>query len=302
MRLGEHDELAAIRDELDGLRAEFDAVRRPSMARRAVGRVRAARRLTVVGIAALLLAVPVAVSANHLFSDVPTSNTFHTTIGRLAGAGITGGCGSGKFCPNANVTRGQMSAFLNRGLGRGTGGIFGDATWDDVSTLDAATPATLVAIAEITTGGGAGGTGHVLVTGYFNAWTNEDLVCPCDIHAWVEDLDTGEFSAAVFDTITDIPAPSGDATGPFYQATVSVSHLFTATSGSNWTYAVYGKLIPTNLPTTPPVDPMFTGWVSGMQAVYVPFAGDGSNPLMPAITGSGTPPSRGGIVNPPPKR
>ncbi len=102
-------------------------------------------------------------------------------------------------------------------------------------------------------------------------------VCPCDIHAWVEDLDTGEFSAAVFDTITDIPAPSGDATGPFYQATVSVSHLFTASSGSNRTYAVYGKLIPTNLPTTPPVDPMFTGWVSGMQAVYVPFTGDGSN-------------------------
>jgi hypothetical protein len=29
-------------------------------------------------------------------------------------AGITGGCGGGKYCPDSNVTRGQMAAFLRR--------------------------------------------------------------------------------------------------------------------------------------------------------------------------------------------
>ena len=87
------------------------------------------RRLAVVGVAALILALPVAVSASHQFSDVPTSSTYHTTVSRLVGAGLTGGCGGGKFCPNAAVTRGQMSAFLNRGLGRGA--YHADSTLDD---------------------------------------------------------------------------------------------------------------------------------------------------------------------------
>ncbi len=37
-------------------------------------------------------------------------------INRVAEAGITGGCGSGRFCPKALVTREQMASFLARGL------------------------------------------------------------------------------------------------------------------------------------------------------------------------------------------
>ncbi len=37
-------------------------------------------------------------------------------INRMAAAGITGGCGSRKFCPKSSVTRGQMAAFLHRAL------------------------------------------------------------------------------------------------------------------------------------------------------------------------------------------
>jgi hypothetical protein len=49
------------------------------------------------------------------FSDDDRSSG-QTNINRLAASGITGGCGSGVFCPNGTVTRGQMAAFLRRAL------------------------------------------------------------------------------------------------------------------------------------------------------------------------------------------
>jgi len=51
------------------------------------------------------------------FSDVPASRTFALSINRLATAGITTGCATGRFCPAGLVTRGQMAAFLQRALG-----------------------------------------------------------------------------------------------------------------------------------------------------------------------------------------
>ncbi|HSK93129.1 MAG TPA: S-layer homology domain-containing protein [Candidatus Angelobacter sp.] len=39
-------------------------------------------------------------------------------INRLAASGITSGCGTNRFCPAGSVTRGQMSAFLRRGITR----------------------------------------------------------------------------------------------------------------------------------------------------------------------------------------
>ncbi len=49
------------------------------------------------------------------FTDDDTS-VFETDIAKLATAGITKGCGTNLFCPNAPVTRGQMAAFLVRAL------------------------------------------------------------------------------------------------------------------------------------------------------------------------------------------
>jgi hypothetical protein len=51
------------------------------------------------------------------FGDVPTSHPYFRAIEALAASGITGGCGSGNFCPNQNLTRGEMAAFLARALG-----------------------------------------------------------------------------------------------------------------------------------------------------------------------------------------
>lgn len=55
--------------------------------------------------------------ASATFNDVGTGHFFFREIEALADSGISGGCGSGNFCPDANVTRAQMAAFLSRALG-----------------------------------------------------------------------------------------------------------------------------------------------------------------------------------------
>jgi hypothetical protein len=51
------------------------------------------------------------------FGDVPTDHSQFRFIEALAAAGITGGCGSGNYCPNNPVTRGQMAVYLASALG-----------------------------------------------------------------------------------------------------------------------------------------------------------------------------------------
>jgi len=75
-------------------------------------------RLTaLVAAMTVLIAAPIAVSASHRFDDVSDSNTFHRDIAWLADADVTRGCNppaNTQFCPDDNVTRGQMAAFMNR--------------------------------------------------------------------------------------------------------------------------------------------------------------------------------------------
>ncbi|MGA7270491.1 MAG: S8 family serine peptidase, partial [Acidimicrobiia bacterium] len=57
--------------------------------------------------------------ATKEFTDVPTNHIFHDEIAWLGGMGITKGCNpptNDRFCPDAEVTRGQMAAFLDRTL------------------------------------------------------------------------------------------------------------------------------------------------------------------------------------------
>lgn len=103
------DDLDPVIRALEARIAELEAERRP--ARRGASRL---LRRVAVGLVALALLVPGVVLASHQFTDVPTSHTFHNDIDWLADAGVTGGCGSGRFCPNAAVTRGQMAAFMHR--------------------------------------------------------------------------------------------------------------------------------------------------------------------------------------------
>jgi hypothetical protein len=77
-------------------------------------RVSRVRGAVVAVFAAMVLALPLGVLASHQFSDVPNSNIFHGDVDALVDAGVTAGCGGGKYCPNQAVTRGQMAAFMNR--------------------------------------------------------------------------------------------------------------------------------------------------------------------------------------------
>jgi len=71
--------------------------------------------VVVLLVTGLVLGIPLGVAlASHQFSDVPSSNPFHADIDALVDAGVTSGCGGGKYCPSAYVTREQMAAFLNR--------------------------------------------------------------------------------------------------------------------------------------------------------------------------------------------
>jgi len=51
------------------------------------------------------------------FGDVPTNHPFFQFVEALAASGITAGCGSGNYCPDAPLTRGQMAVFLAKALG-----------------------------------------------------------------------------------------------------------------------------------------------------------------------------------------
>jgi hypothetical protein len=51
-----------------------------------------------------------------IFGDVSAGAFGADWIEELSGLGITGGCGSGNYCPNDPVTRRQMAAFLLKTL------------------------------------------------------------------------------------------------------------------------------------------------------------------------------------------
>lgn len=46
------------------------------------------------------------------FADVPTTHELWPWIQALYNAGVTAGCGEGRYCPDSIVTRGQMAVFL----------------------------------------------------------------------------------------------------------------------------------------------------------------------------------------------
>ena len=52
-----------------------------------------------------------------VFPDVPCPSTFADWIEQLASESITGGCGSGNYCPGNPNTRGQMAVFITKTFG-----------------------------------------------------------------------------------------------------------------------------------------------------------------------------------------
>ena len=94
-----------------------------------------------------------AASTGARFADVPTGHVFADPIAQLADSGVTRGCGGDRFCPDDDVTRGQMAAFLTRALDLPDG----NRSFADTRGHLFASPVAALARAGITTGCNPGG-------------------------------------------------------------------------------------------------------------------------------------------------
>lgn len=83
---------------------------------------RSRRLATISAVGAVLVLLPgIAVAVNG-FSDVPAGYVHKPGIDYVASTGITAGCEDGsKYCPNDDLTRGQMATFMFRASGKAPG-------------------------------------------------------------------------------------------------------------------------------------------------------------------------------------
>ncbi len=78
---------------------------------------RASSKVLLIVAALALFLLPAAAIAGGGFTDVDDDNVFKADIEWLADAGVTKGCNppsNTEFCPESNVTRQQMAAFMHR--------------------------------------------------------------------------------------------------------------------------------------------------------------------------------------------
>ncbi|HEX6220954.1 MAG TPA: S-layer homology domain-containing protein [Acidimicrobiia bacterium] len=112
-----------------------------------------ARLAAILGVVALI-AAPLTAVAAHSFDDVPNSHTFHEDIAWLKASGVTIGCNppaNNLYCPEDDVTRAQMSAFMRR-LAQYLGAEDGTpAQADNADTLDGKSSSVFVEEGEANT-------------------------------------------------------------------------------------------------------------------------------------------------------
>ncbi|MCP4305338.1 MAG: S-layer homology domain-containing protein [bacterium] len=95
-------------------------------------------RLALAFAVVLAVLAPIAVvAAGGTFIDDDTS-IFEDDIEWLVANGVTSGCGADTYCPEDNVTRGQMAAFMHR---LATNKVVDAATADSATSADSATEA-----------------------------------------------------------------------------------------------------------------------------------------------------------------
>jgi hypothetical protein len=214
------------------------------------------------GLAALVVAVvlvlPGIALASHQFADVPTSSTFHDDIDALYGARIGTGCGGGNYCPNSAVTRGQMAAFLNRGLGR--------VAYEDVSgTLNDGT-ATMVGQVTVRASNPSGGTMFVEVKGWADIYSS-DTGCPCEVIFWIENEAGDNVSYEAYADLLVPPAEDNDS-----DVAVAVFGVDVAATGTDETYTAYAQVL---------LGTAEVNLYGKLVATVVPFDGYGENAVEP---------------------
>ena len=105
----------------------------------------------VISLVVGALLVPVAVFASHQFNDVPDSHIFHTGISWMRDNNITVGCNAAgtNYCPEDNVTRGEMATFMKR---------LAENNVVDAATLDGLDSTEVTSLVWASTDEGTGGT------------------------------------------------------------------------------------------------------------------------------------------------
>jgi hypothetical protein len=196
--------------------------------------------------ATVLISVPTAVWASHQFTDVPDSHIFHTGISWMKDNNITVGCNppaNTQYCPDDNVTRGQMATFMKRLAennvvdaatldGKDSTELLTVASAQTFDWFDAGTtalPAAGSPIVETTVTAPAAG--HLIVTGtatFGNAFAGVLLT------VWLE-LDDGACGIALSTPDNSIPGAvsymSNDGNGD--DGAAAVSSLVAVTAGDH---------------------------------------------------------------------
>jgi hypothetical protein len=228
---------------------------------RSQNRRRGARTLLSVVALAALMAVPIGVFANHSFTDVPNSHTFHTVIGRVKGAGITAGCTATTYCPDANVTRGQMAAFLARTGGRvATAGIA--AIGGPTLSTSTASP-TVLATVSIKAGDVTGGVAMVHFTGTMTVYATSGVDIPAIAIAYIREVGTDVVLSNYGYAQIDVYANGVGVD------TIGLVGAVAVPTGVTKTYEIVVFRPPDSTAT-------LSGFAT-LSALYVPFAGDGTN-------------------------
>ena len=170
---------------------------------------RRSSKIMVALVAALAIGVPVA-WASDVFADVPSTNPFHDNISAIKGAGVTQGCGGGNYCPEDNVTRQAMAAFMHRGFGR-----IAISRTELVGTVPyGATTYTDVARVQVNVGGTGSATQYVKVDANLNVYQAHE--CQCRFHLRIRDDTTGQVAVGgLYQTIETNQDHSFTALGVF---------------------------------------------------------------------------------------
>lgn len=251
------------------------AARRPATPDRHPSRRRRVALIAATLIA--LLAVPIGAFASHQFTDVPNSNTFHASITKVKLAGITSGCSATRFCPNDNVTRGQMAAFLARSAPRAETAFFDGATL--------ATEELYYASFDIKAGEGTGGTAAIVVNASVSVSTLDASGCPCTAAFYIYS-DSSPYSSYVqyaTVTATNIDIPDD---GTYGIASTPITVLLYVPTGVTETVYLVGYMVD---------GAPLQAWGEMVGTVAL-FDGVGNNAVMPTVSAgvrTGGPGARG---------
>ncbi len=230
--------------------------------------LRPGRRRRTMALAAAMLAVllPSVALANHLFGDVPAADPFHENISNLANAGVAAGCGGGHYCPKAAVTREQMAAFLNRGLGR-----VAEADFQKAVTGTASNTIGTFTITPGIPGGAVPGANQFLRAEFTGTIRFSNVTsCPCSVAVYL----TANGSAFTnFASATTLSATNT-------YASLSTSGVLPISGSSPVTIALVSYVVTGGAAAT-----AYTVFAN-VDAMTIPFGGAGGDVLSPAAVGA----------------